>query len=108
LDPSPLDPEQLPELLLGLLPGLLPGLLLGLLPELRGLAAAEGDVARPTESPITAHVSAAATIHPLLLFDTNRRALGRRACSSSGLVGSFSLMMALVFLRQPRRDCLFM
>jgi hypothetical protein len=84
LDPSPLDPEQLPELLLGL-----PlGLVLGLLPELRGLAVAEGDVARPTESPITAHVSAAATIHPLLLFDTSRRALGRRACLSSGLAGS--------------------
>jgi hypothetical protein len=88
LDPAPLDPEQLPGLLLGLL--------LGLVPELRGLAAAGGDVARPTESPITAHVSAAATIHPLLLLDTNRRALGRRACSSSGLAGSFSLMMALL------------
>ena len=104
LDPSPLEPEQLPELLLGLLLGLV----LGLLPEPRSLAAAEGDVARPTESPITAHVSVPATIHPLLLRDSNRRALGRRACPSSGLAGSFSLMMALLFLRQPRRDCLFM
>ena len=104
LDPSPLEPEQLPELLLGLLLGLV----LGLLPEPRSLAAAEGDVARPTESPITAHVSVPATIHPLLLLDSNRRALGRRACPSSGLAGSFSLMMALLFLRQPRKDCLFM
>ena len=47
-------------------------------PEL--LDVAEGDVARPTESPTTAHVSAAATTHPLLLFDSNRRTLGQRAC----------------------------
>jgi hypothetical protein len=80
VDPSPLDPEQLPEVLLGLL--------LGLGPELRGLADAEGDVARPTDSPITAHASAAATIHPLLRFDTSRRVLGRRGCLSSGLAGS--------------------
>src|SRR3979411_921034 len=45
-----------------------------------GVAVAEGDVAQPAESPITAHISAAATIHPLLLFDSNRRTLGRRAC----------------------------
>jgi hypothetical protein len=32
------------------------------------------------ESPITAHISAAATIHPLLLFDSNRHILGQRAC----------------------------
>jgi hypothetical protein len=37
-------------------------------------------VAQPAESPITAHISAAATTHPLLLFDSNRRTLGRRAC----------------------------
>jgi hypothetical protein len=42
-------------------------------------AVAEGDVAQPAESPITAHISAAATIHPLLLLDSNRRTLGRRA-----------------------------
>ena len=43
------------------------------------VAVAEGDVAQPAESPITAHISAAATIHPLFLFDSNRRTLGRRA-----------------------------
>jgi hypothetical protein len=43
------------------------------------VAVAEGDVAQPAESPITAHISAAAEIHPLLLFDSNRRTLGRRA-----------------------------
>jgi hypothetical protein len=37
-------------------------------------------VAQPAESPITAHISAAATIPSLLLFDSNRRTLGRRAC----------------------------
>jgi len=40
---------------------------------------AEGEVAQPSESPITAHISAAAAIRPLLLFDSNRRTLGRRA-----------------------------
>jgi hypothetical protein len=45
-------------------------------------AAAEDDAAQPAESPATAHISAAATIHPLLLFDGNRRTLGRRACSA--------------------------
>jgi hypothetical protein len=43
---------------------------------------AEGDEAQPAESPITAHIGAAATIHPLFLFDSNRRTLGRRACSA--------------------------
>jgi hypothetical protein len=43
------------------------------------VAAAEEDVAAQPESPITAHSSAAA-IHPLLLFDSNRRTLDRRAC----------------------------
>jgi hypothetical protein len=46
------------------------------------VAAAEDDAAQPAESPATAHISAAATIHPLLLFDGNRRTLGRRACSA--------------------------
>jgi hypothetical protein len=41
---------------------------------------AEGDVAQPAENPITAHISAAAKIPPLSLFDTNRRTPGRRAC----------------------------
>jgi hypothetical protein len=90
LDPSPLDPEQLPE---ALAKGLAEPLAEGLA-ELRSCAVAEGDVARPTESPMTAHVNAAATspmtahvnaaatIHPLLLFDSNRRPFGRRGCSS--------------------------
>jgi hypothetical protein len=43
------------------------------------VAAAEDDVAQAAESPTTAHISAAAT---LLLFDGNRRTLGRRACSA--------------------------
>ncbi|MFE4952576.1 hypothetical protein ACFRCW_00335 [Streptomyces sp. NPDC056653] len=33
-------------------------------------------------SPATAHVSPAATIHPPLFFDNNRRTLGRRACTA--------------------------
>jgi hypothetical protein len=48
-------------------------------------AVAEGDdVARLTESPITAQITTAqaATIHRLLLFDSNRRTHGRRACSA--------------------------
>jgi hypothetical protein len=44
------------------------------------VAVAEGDVAQPAESPITAHINAAALIHPLLLFDSNRRTLGQVAC----------------------------
>jgi hypothetical protein len=43
------------------------------------VAVAVGDVAQPAESPITAHISAAAAIRPLLLFDSNRRTLGRHA-----------------------------
>jgi hypothetical protein len=49
------------------------------------VAVAEGDVAQAAESPITAHASAGATIHPLLLLANNRRTSGRRAC---GLAGS--------------------
>jgi hypothetical protein len=41
-------------------------------------AVADADVARPTESPITAHISAAAAIHPANRFDGHRRALGQR------------------------------
>jgi hypothetical protein len=48
------------------------------------VAVAEGDVAQAAESPITAHISAAATIRPLLLFDINRRTFGR--CSFSAMV----------------------
>ncbi|WP_218825290.1 hypothetical protein [Streptosporangium subroseum] len=33
-------------------------------------------------SPATAHVSPAATIHPPFFFDSNRRTLGRRACTA--------------------------
>jgi hypothetical protein len=49
-------------------------------------AVAEGDVAvaedvpQAAESPITAHISTAAMIHPLLLFDSNRLTPGRRSC----------------------------
>jgi hypothetical protein len=43
------------------------------------VAVAEGDMAQPAESPITAHISAAAPIRPLPPFDSNRRTLGRRA-----------------------------
>ena len=46
------------------------------------VAVAEGDVAQPAESPITAHISAAAAIRPLLLFDSNRRCPARRSCSA--------------------------
>jgi hypothetical protein len=46
------------------------------------VAVADGDVAHPAESPITAHIGATATIHPLLLFDGDRRPFGRRACSA--------------------------
>ncbi|MET9582719.1 hypothetical protein ABZY10_06295 [Streptomyces sp. NPDC006539] len=34
-------------------------------------------------SPATAHVSPAATIHPPFFFDSNRRTLGRRACTAT-------------------------
>jgi hypothetical protein len=44
------------------------------------VAVADGDVAQPAASPITAHIGAVATSHPLLLFDGNRRPFGRRAC----------------------------
>jgi hypothetical protein len=45
------------------------------------VAVGEGDVARPTDSPITEHNTAAATIHRFLLFESNRRTLDRRAGS---------------------------
>jgi hypothetical protein len=85
----------------------------------------EVDVARATEIPITAHVSTTATIH-VVLFDSNRRTLSQRACLvmvteagesgedagagvgtlvSSGLVGSYSFMMAFLLLKQLRREC---
>jgi hypothetical protein len=44
--------------------------------------AAEGDVAQSPASPITANINASATIHRLFLFDSDRRTLGRRACSA--------------------------
>jgi hypothetical protein len=43
------------------------------------VAVAEEDVAEQPASAIAAHVSPAAAIHPLLLFDSTRRTLGRRA-----------------------------
>jgi hypothetical protein len=42
-------------------------------------ADAEVDVARPMDSPITGHITAAAIIRPIFLFDSNRRTLGWRA-----------------------------
>jgi hypothetical protein len=42
---------------------------------------AAADVPAPV-SPATAHVSPAATINPPLFFDSNRRTLGRRACTA--------------------------
>jgi hypothetical protein len=59
----------------------------------------------PAVSPAIAHVSPAATIHPRFLFDSNRRTLGRRACTAmvagadpagEWLVGSKSFMTALL------------
>jgi hypothetical protein len=55
-------------------------------PPLPGTACAdvvELDLARTTESAITAHTSAAATIH-VNFFDSNRRALGQRAGLAMG------------------------
>jgi hypothetical protein len=51
-----------------------------------GLAAVvEREVTTPTESPITAHIAAAVTtIHRRLLFASNLRSLGRRACLALG------------------------
>jgi hypothetical protein len=53
-------------------------------PEPSFAADAEVDVARPTDSPITGHITAAATIRPIFLLDSNRRTLGRRACLAEG------------------------
>jgi hypothetical protein len=52
-------------------------------------AVADGDVAGAeavpqAASPITAHIGAAAIIHRLLLFDSNRGSLGRRRCMAMG------------------------
>jgi hypothetical protein len=69
-----------------------------------GVAVAEEDVMRPTDSPVTEQMSAAATIQALLLFDSSRRTLGQRACSApeaewrsgralSGFTDSSSLMV---------------
>jgi hypothetical protein len=57
------------------------------------VAVADWDVARATESPITAQISAAATIHLLLAVDSHRRAIGQRA---RGFVDSSSFMMGLL------------
>jgi hypothetical protein len=46
------------------------------------VAVAEGDPARPTETPIPAHPRAAAAIQPRFLFDSNRRTPDRCACSA--------------------------
>src|ERR1700674_5873249 len=44
-----------------------------------GVAAAE-DVPQAAERPITTHINTAAMIHPLLLFESNRRTPVRRSC----------------------------
>lgn len=67
LDPPPPDPRAKP----------LPGVPCPVVAE--GDAVTDGDVARPTDSPITAHMSTAAAIHPLTRFDNHRRTLGQRA-----------------------------
>jgi hypothetical protein len=46
---------------------------------------AEGDKARPMDSPITAHISTAATIQPLIRFDSTRHITGRRACAAMAI-----------------------
>ena len=72
---------------------------------------AEADVARPTGTPITAHMAAAATTHRLLVFQSDLRILrrrdgldvvlesGRAGGVASGVVESYSFMMALLLLR---------
>jgi hypothetical protein len=55
-----------------------------------GAAVAEGDVAKMTGSPIAAHITAAPAIRPLLLFASDRRALGRRAVSDIGTLADHS------------------
>jgi hypothetical protein len=71
------------------------------------VAVAEEDVVQPAESPITAHISAAAPIHPLLVFDSDRRTAPPElpatdgpdvALVSWGLVGSQLFMMAFLFI----------
>jgi hypothetical protein len=48
-------------------------------------ADADWDVARPKESPITAAITVAVTIHPPLFFQNNRRTLGQRSCLAMGV-----------------------
>jgi hypothetical protein len=54
------------------------------------VAGAEGDVEQPAESPITAHISAAATIPTLFLFDNNRRTLGLAMIAEAEVSGGGS------------------
>jgi hypothetical protein len=78
LDPPPPDPGR-PAKPLGGAP--CPAVVEGDAAVAEGDAAvAEGDAAAQPESPSTAHISAAAAIDPLFLFDGNRRTLNRRAC----------------------------
>ena len=48
-----------------------------LLPATACAAYAEADVPRPTNNPVTEPISAAATISPRLMFDSDSRVLGR-------------------------------
>jgi hypothetical protein len=86
---------------------------------------AEEDVPSPTETPITALSTAAATIHMLFLFDSHRRVAGRRGSTagteaegpgndaggggppgvSLGSLGSYSFIVALLALGSLSRDC---
>jgi hypothetical protein len=68
------------------------------------MAVAGGDVARPTESPITAHISAAATIHPLLLFDSNRRTVGRTAANMVSLRENMETTSSVRWNTEPRES----
>jgi len=71
LDPPPPDP--IPPA--GPLPGTdCPGV------EVGGVAVADEDATRPTDSPITEQIRATATIQALFLFDSSRRSVGQRAC----------------------------
>ena len=50
--------------------------------DVAGVTVAEEDATRPTESPVTKQMSAAATIQILLRSDSCRRTLGQRVCSA--------------------------
>jgi hypothetical protein len=75
-DPPPPNPERRGELLADALCGALEG---------DAAVACEDVLAHPV-TPIAGTISAAATIHPFLLFGRNRRSLDRRVALVSGSV----------------------